>query len=124
LPDNAFAQYNTGALLHQYGDNGGAWEFFQKSLEISIPQRFVIYKQEILQTALELGYADDLESLLEYPLSRNSHDEMLTLYRGWSSILRGENKKGAEYFEKAGHINPNNNNVIYALKYKDIMLDY
>lgn len=124
LPDNAFAQYNAGALLHRYGDDGGAWEFFQKALEITIPQRFIIYKQEILRTALELGYADDLDELLEYPLSRNSHDEVLTLYRGWASILRGENKKGAEYFEKAGHINPNNNDVVYALKYKDIMLDY
>jgi len=124
LPDNPFAQYNAGAVLHRDGDNGGAWEFFLKALEIMLPQRFVLYEQDILQTALELGYADDLDALLTYPLSRNSNDETLTLYRGWASILRGDNKNGAEFFEKAGKINPNNNKVIYALKYKETMLNY
>ena len=124
LPENPYAQYNCAVMLHLDGDNGGAWELFQKALGLSLPQRFFIYQSDMLQTALEMGYADDLEEMAAGILDRNVRDEVLTVYRGWSEILRGDYKKGSDYFEKAKKINPNSNIVLYALKYRDTMLNY
>ena len=123
LPDNPYAQYNCGVILHRDGDNGGAWELFQKAEISGLPQRYFIYQSDMLQTALELGYADDLETSVDLVLLRNAHDEVLTTYKGWVYILRGDIKKGSEYFEKAKNINQNNQTVQYALKYKDTMLN-
>ena len=123
LPDNPFALYNCGVILHKDGDNGGAWEMFQQANDLGLPQRYYIYQSDMLQTALELGYADDLENLVDPILYRNSHDEVLTIYKGWAYILRDDIKKGSDYFEKAQKINQNSQTVQYALKYKDTMLN-
>lgn len=124
LPDNSIAQYNCAVLLHLDGDNGGAWELFQKALELGMPQRYNIYQSDLLRTALDLGCADDLEEYTLPMLERFSHDDILTLYRGWAYILRKDYKKGSDFFEKASQINPNNEKVLYALKYRDTMLNY
>ena len=123
LPDNPFAQYNCGVVLHRDGDNGGAWNFFKNAEMLGLPQRYFIYQSDMLQTALELGYADDLEKSADSVLMRNAHDEVLTTYKGWAYILREDIKKGSDYFEKAKKINQNNQTVQYALKYKDTMLN-
>ena len=54
---------------------------------------------------------------------RNAHDEILTLYRGWAAILRGDIQMGTELFKKAEKINPGNELVIYALKYRETMIN-
>ncbi len=124
LPNNPYSQYNCGVMLYLDGDKNGAWELFEKASELSLPQRFLIYHSEMLQAALELGYADDLEALTSDLLEKNLDDEVLSVYRGWAEILRKDYKKGEELFEKANKINPNSDVVIYAIKYKDTMLNY
>ena len=123
LPDNAYAQYNLGTALHKYGDEKGAWDSFQTALDNSLPQRFINFRSEMLETALILGYADDIVALTEDQYQRNSHDEILTLYRGWASILQGDIEKGSELFKKAGKINPNSDLVLYAIKYRETMIN-
>ena len=123
LPDNAYAQYNLGAALHKYGDEKGAWDSFQTALDNSLPQRFINYRSEILETALMLGYADEIITLTEDQYKRNSHDEILALYRGWAAILQGNIERGSEFFNKAVKINPNSDLVIYAIKYRETMIN-
>ena len=123
IPDNAYAQYNLGTALHKYGDEKGAWDSFQTALDNSLPQRFINYRSEMLETALILGYADDIITLTENQYKRNSHDEILTLYRGWAAILQGDAEKGGSLFNKAGKINPNSELVLYAIKYKETMIN-
>ena len=123
IPDNAYAQYNLGTALHKYGDEKGAWDSFQTALDNSLPQRFINYRSEMLETALILGYADDIITLTENQYKRNSHDEILTLYRGWAAILQGDAEKGGSLFTKAGKINPNSELVLYAIKYKETMIN-
>ena len=124
LSDNPYTNYNYALTLHRDGDNSGAWNYFQNALDLDLPQRYFNYQQDILQTALELGYADDLETLIRPGLNRNSHDEILTLYLGWADILRGNYKKGAAYFFTAEKINPDSEAVRYALRYNDTMINY
>ena len=124
LPNDPYAQYNYAALLHKDNDNNGAWDSFKKAYELTLPQRFFYSQTDMLQTALELGYADDLTELTAPLLNRNKNDEILTLYLGWAEILRGNYKEGVKLFEKAEKINPNSQTVRYALKYKDTMLNY
>ena len=123
LPDNAYAQYNLGAALHKYGDENGAWDSFQTALDNSLPQRFINYRSEILETALMLGYADEIITLTEDQYKRNSHDEILALYRGWAAILQGNIERGSELFNKAVKINPNSDLVLYAIKYRETMIN-
>ena len=122
LTDNPFAQYNYALILERGGDHGGAWERFQMAEEAGLPQRCLNYDTTMLQTALTLGYADDIDRLTAPLLRRNGHDETLIVYSGWAEVLRGNADKGTELFEKAGKINPDNEFVLYALKYKDTML--
>lgn len=124
LPQNAYAQYNYGAMLYEDGDIGGAWSQFEIAAALSLPQRFFIYQSDMMQTALELGFADDLENLAKPILEKNSHDEVVTVYLGWAEVLRGNYKKGSDLFEKGNKINPNSEAVLYALKYRDTMLNY
>ena len=124
LPQNAYAQYNYGVSLYDDGDIGGAWDRFESAAALSLPQRYFIYQSDMMQTALELGYADDLENLAKPILSRNLHDEVATVYLGWADVLRGNYKKGSDLFEKANKINPDSEVVLYALKYRDTMLNY
>ena len=124
LPNNPYAQYNFGVVLHMDGDNNGAWELFEMAEKLLLPQRFMAYQTDMLQTALELGYGDDLERLTSDLLAKNPDDEVLTVYRGWAEILRKDYLKGEEFFNKAYKINPNSDAVIYAIKYKDTMLNY
>lgn len=124
LPNNPYAQYNYGVMLHLDGDNNGAWELFETAEKLSLPQRFFTYQADMLQTALELGYGDDLEELTDDLLDKNPDDEVLTVYRGWAEVLRKDYIKGEEFFNEANKINPNSDTVIYALKYKDTMLNY
>ena len=123
LPDNAFAQYNLGTALYKYGDEKGAWDAFEIAAEKSLPQRFINYRSEMLDTALRLGYADDIIRITDAQYERNSHDEILTLYRGWAAILRGDKEEGSRLFKKAGKINPTSELVLYAIKYRDTMID-
>ena len=123
LPDNAYAQYNLGAALHKYGDEKGAWDAFEIAAEKTLPQRFMNYRSEMLETALRLGYADDIIKISDDQYERNSHDEILTLYRGWAAILRGDTEKGSSLFNKAEKINPNSELVLYAIKYRETMID-
>ena len=123
LPDNAYAQYNLGTALHKYGDENGAWEAFTLARELSLPQRFLNYRDEMLETALILGYADDIIEITEELYKQNSHDEILTLYRGWAAILQGDIEKGSELFNRAEKINPNSELVLYAIKYKETMIN-
>ncbi len=122
LPENSSAQFNYAVILHRLGDEKGSWDFFQKAVSLSLPQRFVSDQPEILETALALGYADEIDSLIDPLLRRNAYDEILLVYRGWAAILRGDLKKGGEAFEKAEKINPNNGKVRYAVKYKETMI--
>ena len=121
LGDNPFAQYNYGLVLHRTGDNAGAMEYFQKAADNLLPQRYLFYQKDILETMFELGMADDMDNIVIPVLRHNSHDEVLTVYRGWADILRGDYKSGAEKFEKAGRINPNNELVRYALRYSETL---
>lgn len=123
LPDNAYAQYNLGTALHRYGDEKGAWEAFEIAEKNSLPQRYINYRTEMLETALQLGYADDIIRITKDQYERNSHDEILTLYRGWAAILQGDTEKGSSLFTKAEKINPNSELVLYAIKYRDTMID-
>lgn len=122
LPENPYAQYNYGYILHRIGDEHGAWEYFSRALSLSLPQRYISCRPEIFETAMELGYADDIDELAAPLLRRNSHDEILTLYRGWAALLRGDTKDGAKLIEKAEKINPNNEKVRYAVKYIETMI--
>ena len=122
LPNDPFAQYNYGVILHDLGDEYGAWEFFQKSVEAALPQRFISYCPEILETALAIGYADDLADLTTPVLRKNPYDEEMTVYRGWAEIVRGNIPEGTSLIEKAEKLNPNNEKVRYAVKYKETML--
>ena len=122
LTENAFAQYNYGAVLHRTGDEAGAWQYFQKASELSLPQRYLNYLPDILETAFALGYADDMDRMIDPNLRRNSHDEVLLVYSGWADILRGNTAEGAGKFERAEKINPHNDLVLYAIKYKETML--
>lgn len=123
LPENPYAQYNLGAALHKYGDENGAWNCFSIAVDLSLPQRFVHYRSEILETALRLGYADDIILLTNNQNDRNSHDEVLTVYRGWASILKGNIDEGTDLFYKALKINPNSDLVLYAIKYRETMIN-
>ena len=122
LPNNPYAQYNFGTVLFASEDYGGAWDYFMKAAGLSLPQRFINYHSEILETALRLGYADDLESLIKPSLGRNSRDEILQTYYGWAELTRGDTQKAAQYFDRAEKINPNSEMVLYALKYKETMM--
>ena len=124
LPGNPYAQYNFGAVLFRDGDYGGAWDYFKKAAELSLPRRFIVYQNEILETALNLGYADDLEELIRPVLSRNSHDEILQVYNGWAALTRGDPQKAADCFDTAGKINPGSEMVLYALKYKETSMQH
>ena len=124
LPENPYAQVNYGIILYEDGDYQGAWDLFLKAMELKLPLRYISCCPEILQTALALGYADDLDRVIDQPMSRNSHDEVLTVYRGWAALLREEYKKASDYFNKAEKINPNSEIVLYALKYIDTMVVY
>lgn len=123
LPENPYAQYNYAAMLHKDNDNGGAWDSFQKAQELSLPQRYFNSQTDMLQTALELGFADDLTDFVKPLWDRNNNDEILTLYLGWAEILRNNYKEGISFFEKAEKINPHSESVRYALRYKDTMLN-
>ena len=123
LPENPYAQYNCGTALYFYGDYNGAWEQFNKARKLTLPQRFIHYRYDILDTALRLGYADDIMNMTKDQYKRNAHDEILTLYRGWASILRGDIQVGTELFKNAEKINPGNELVIYALKYRETMIN-
>ena len=85
-------------------------------MDNSLPQRFINYRSEMLETALILGYADDIITLTENQYKRNSHDEILTLYRGWAAILQGDVEKCSICFSKAVKINPNSELFLYAIK--------
>ena len=122
LPNDPFAQYNYAVILHRLGDEHGAWEFFLKAAEASLPQRFISYCPEILETALAIGYADDLADLTTPVLRKNPYDEEMTVYRGWAEIVRGNIPEGTSLIEKAEKLNPNNEKVRYAVKYKETML--
>ncbi len=122
LPDNAFAQYNYAVTLHKSGKADEAWEYYLRSVEISLPQRYLNYQSEIFENALSLGYADDMDELIDPVLRKNRHDEVLIVYSGWADILRGDRKSAGEKLEKAKKINPDNELVLYALKYKETML--
>ena len=122
LPENPFAQLNYAMVLKMIGDEKGAWDYFQKAIDLTLPQRFIGEHPEILSTALDLGYADEIDSLTVPLLRRNSYDEELLVYRGWAAILRGDMKKGSEFFGSAERINPNNETVRYAVKYIQTML--
>lgn len=122
LPENPFALCNYGIILHRSGDDGGAWDAFSKAFEFDLPQRFISVQSDILETALTLGYADDIEKLIQPLLKRNTHDETLTVYQGWASLLKGEKAKAIDHFEKSRKINPNNETVVYAIKYKETMI--
>ena len=122
LQENPFAQYNYGVILERKGDHKGAWDCFQRAEAAGLPQRFLNYDTTILASALNLGYADDIDRLTAPLLRRNGHDETLVVYSGWAEILRGNIKEGSALFEKAGNINPANEFVLYALKYKETML--
>ena len=82
-----------------------------------------VMQGEILETALNLGYADDIEELVKPSLYRNRHDEVLQVYLGWAHLTRGEAQKAAKCFETAGKINPGSELVLYALKYKETMME-
>ena len=48
--------------------------------------------------------------------------EEMTVYRGWAEIVRGNIPEGTSLIEKAEKLNPNNEKVRYAVKYKETML--
>ena len=121
LPEDPFAQFNYGTVLKEIGDEKGALDYFQKAADLSLPQRFIGEHTEMLETLLGLGYADDMDSLIDPLLRRNPYDEELLVYRGWAAILRGDIKKGSECFRSAQRINPNNETVRYAVKYIETM---
>lgn len=121
LPENPYAQFNYGMVLKRIGDEKGAWNYFQKALSLSLPQRFIGEFPEVLETALGLGYADEMDALIDPLLRRNPYDEELLVYRGWAAILRGDSKKGGECFRSAQRINPNSETVRYAVKYIETM---
>ena len=122
LPQNPFAQFNYALVLKRIGDEKGAWDFFRKALELSLPQRFIGEHPEMLDTARNLGYADEMDEMIDPLLRRDPYDEELLVYRGWAAILRGDIKKGRECFGSAERINPNNETVRYAVKYLETML--
>ncbi len=122
LPENPGAQFNYGIVLKMIGDEKGAWDYFQKAAELYLPQRFIGEYPEVLETAFGLGYADEMDGLIDPLLRRNPYDEELLVYRGWAAILRGDLKKGSECFGSAQRINPNNETVRYAVKYIETML--
>ncbi len=122
LENNPFSQYNYGVVLYKSGDYTGSLEYFRKAAELSLPHRYLNYQPEMFETLLRLGFADDLSEMTDELLKRNSHDDILTVYRGWASLLRGDLKEAGEFFDKAGKINPRNETVLYALKYKETMI--
>ena len=122
LTDNPFSLYNYGVILYKAGDYNGSLDYFRTALELSLPQRYISYQTEILDTLVRLGYADELSELVNDLLIKNSHDDTLTVYSGWASVLRGDIKEGSRLFEKAGKINPQNETVRYALKYVETMI--
>ncbi len=122
LENNAFSQYNYGVTLFKEGNYDESYVFFQKAADLSLPQRFLSYQPEMLDTLLRLGYADEITNLISGLLKRNPHDDILYVYSGWAHVLRGDTKEGIKQFEKAGKINPNNDAVLYALKYKETMI--
>ena len=107
--------------MKEIGDEKGAWDYFQKAAALSLPQRFISEHPEVLETALHLGYADEMDGMIDPLLRTNPYDEELLVYRGWAAILRGDLKKGRECFVSAQRINPNNDTVRYAVKYIETM---
>ena len=122
LPNNVYAQFNYGYVLHELGDENGAWELFMKARDLSLPQRFIGEHPEILRTGLLLGYADEMDDMIDPLLRRNQYNEELWIYRGWAAILRGDITKGADCFKRGEKINPDNETVQYAVKYIETML--
>ncbi len=123
LPENAYAQYNLAEILQREEDYAGAWEYYQSAIENGLPDRYFYYRPGVFNALLHLGYADDMEALLEKPLRRNGGDDILLVYRGWADILREDYKNAASDINKAAKINPRNEIVQYALKYLETMVE-
>lgn len=124
LPENPYAQYFLAEILQREEDYSGAWELYQRAVEIGLPNRYFYYRTGIFNTLLHLGYADDMDALLELPLRRNGSDDILLVYRGWADILREDYNKAASVLNQAEKINPGNEMVQYALKYLETMVEY
>ncbi len=122
LENNAFSQYNYGVMLFEAGNYEESYVYFRKAVDLSLPQRYLGWQTEMLDTLLRLGYADELSELIAELLNRNPHDETLTVYSGWAELLRGNTEEGRKLFSKAGKINPYNDTVRYALKYTETMI--
>ncbi len=123
LPDNPYAQYFLAEILQREEDYAGALELYQRAVENGLPDRYFYYRTGVFNTLLHLGYADDMDSLLEQPLRRNSGDDILLVYRGWADILREDYNKASSVLNQAAKINPGNETVQYALKYLETMVE-